>query len=104
MQDTPEAVLDVAHRSGCIFLADRPLRISNQRNAILASVIMTAIAPADFGLGRTAVSRAAGIVASVVMGVLRIRRMDEAIDQLMITLLAALIPVAGAIASTGAAD
>ncbi|MDM7930730.1 SLC13 family permease [Tabrizicola sp.] len=105
MQGTPEAISDFANRFGCVPLAARPLRIPDQRKAILASVIMlAAIGGAAFGLVPAAISFAAGVVGIVVAGVLPARRLYDAIDWPVITLLAALIPVAGAMASTGAAN
>jgi len=105
MQGTPEAIYDFAVRFGCVPLADRPLRIPDRRKAILASLIMlAAIGGAALGLVPAAVSFAAGAAATVLFGVLPARRLYDAIDWPVITLLAALIPVAGAMASTGAAD
>jgi di/tricarboxylate transporter len=105
MQGTPEAISDFANRFGCVPLAARPLRIPNRRKAILASAIMlAAIGGAALGLVPASVSFAAGVVALVFAGVLPARRMYDAIDWPVITLLAALIPVAGAMASTGAAN
>ena len=105
MQGTPEAISDFANRFGCVPLAERPLRIPDQRKAILAAVIMlAAIGGAALGLVPAAVSFAGGVVAVVVAGVLPARRLYDAIDWPVIVLLAALIPVAGAMASTGAAD
>lgn len=105
MQGTPEAISDFANRFGCVPLAARPLRIPNQRKAVLASAIMlAAVGGAALGLVPAAISFAAGVVAVVVAGVLPARRLYDAIDWPVITLLAALIPVAGAMASTGAAN
>lgn len=105
MQGTPEAISDFANRYGCVPLAARPLRIPDRRKAILASAIMlAAIGGAALGLVPAAISFAAGVVAVVVAGVVPARRLYDAIDWPVITLLATLIPVAGAMASTGAAD
>jgi di/tricarboxylate transporter len=105
MQGTPDAISDFASRFGCVPLAQRPLRIPDQRKAFLASAIMlAAVGGAALGLVPAAISFAAGMVAAVVTGVLPVRRLYDAIDWPVITLLATLIPVAGAMASTGAAD
>jgi di/tricarboxylate transporter len=105
MQGTPDAISDFANRFGCMPLAQRPLRIPDRRKALLASIIMlTAVGGAALGLVPAAISFAAGMVAIVVARVLPARRLYEAIDWSVITLLAALIPIAGAMASTGAAD
>jgi di/tricarboxylate transporter len=105
MQGTPDAISHFANRFGCVPLADRPLRIPDRRKAVLASAIMlAAVGGAALGLVPAAISFAAGVVAIVAAGVLPARRLYDAIDWPVITLLAALIPVAGAMASTGAAD
>ena len=105
MQGTQDAISDFASRFGCVPLADRPLRIPDRTKAVFASGIMlAAVAGAALGLVPAAISFAAGAVAVVVTRVLPVRRLYDAIDWPVITLLAALIPVAGAMASTGAAD
>lgn len=105
MQGAPDAISDFANRFGCVPLAPRPLRIPDRRKALLAAAIMlAAVGSAALGLAPAAVSFAAGVVAIVVTGVLSTRRLYDTIDWSVITLLAALIPVAGAMASTGAAD
>jgi di/tricarboxylate transporter len=63
-----------------------------------------AIAGAAFGLVPAAISFAAGVVALMVLRVLPLRRMYEAIEWPVVVLLGALIPVAGAMETTGAAD
>jgi di/tricarboxylate transporter len=105
MQGTQDAISDFAHRFGCIPLAERSLRIPDRSKAVLASAIMlAAVGGAALGLVPAAISFASGVVAVVVAGVLPARRLYDAVDWPVITLLAALIPVAGAMASTGAAD
>ncbi|BBD41039.1 citrate transporter (plasmid) [Aminobacter sp. Y103A] len=105
MQGTIDAISDFANRFGCIPLAERPLRIPDRAKAVYASAIMlVAVAGAAFGLVPAAISFAGGVVAVVVAGVLPARRLYDAIDWSVVTLLAALIPVAAAMASTGAAD
>jgi di/tricarboxylate transporter len=105
MQGSPEAIHDFANRYGCLPLAERPLRIPEPRKAVIASAVMAcAIALAAFGVVPAAVAFAAGIVAVVVLGILPVRRVYDAIDWSVIVLLAALIPVAGAMSTTGTAD
>ncbi|MEZ5842128.1 MAG: SLC13 family permease [Hyphomicrobiaceae bacterium] len=105
MQGTPEAILDFAHRMGCIPLAERPLRLPDARKAAIASAVLgSAIAAAALGLVPAAVAFAAGVLAVVLLGVLPARRLYDAVDWPVIVLLGALFPVAGAMASTGAAD
>jgi di/tricarboxylate transporter len=105
MQGAPEAVLGFASEFGCVPLKQRSIRIPNKRRAITATVIMAAaIAGAAFGLLPAAISFAAGVLAITALRVIPIRTVYEAIDWPVIVLLGALFPVAGVMASTGAAD
>jgi len=104
MQGPPDAMAEFATTSGAVPLAERELRIPDRRKAILASSIMAAaIAGAAFGLLPAAISFAAGVLASMALRTVPPRSVYEAIDWPVIVLLGALIPVAGAMESTGAA-
>jgi len=63
-----------------------------------------AVGGAAFGLLPAAVSFAAGVLASMAFRTVSPRAVYDAIDWPVIVLLAALIPVAGAMESTGAAE
>jgi di/tricarboxylate transporter len=105
MQGPPEAVMSFANEFGCVPLAERALRLPARRQAIIATVIMgAAIAGAAFGLLPAAITFAAGVLASMAFRIVSPRNVYEAVDWSVIVLLAALIPVAEAMASTGAAD
>ncbi len=105
MQGPPSAVISFANEYGCVPLAERELRIPNQRQAITAAAIMAAaIAGAAFGLMPAAIAFAAGALALLLFRVVPPRTVYGAVDWSVIVLLAALMPVAGAMASTGAAD
>jgi di/tricarboxylate transporter len=105
VQGPPAAILEFANRYGCVPLAERPLRVPDRRKALLAAVIMGAsVGGAAFGLVPAAIAFAAGVLAAVLVGVIPVRQLYDAIDWPVIVLLAALIPVAGAMATTGAAD
>ena len=104
MQGPPEAIAGFASDTGCVPLAERALRIPNRRNAILSGGILAlAIGAATLGLS-AAVAFAAGVLASMILRTVPLRQVYSAIDWPVIVLLAALIPVAGAMESTGAAD
>ena len=104
MQGAPEALLEFASNAGCVPLAERELRIPDKRRAIAASGIMAlAIAAAAFGVP-AALAFSAGVLASMALRTVPPRTAYEAVDWPVIVLLAALIPVAGAMESTGAAD
>jgi di/tricarboxylate transporter len=66
--------------------------------------MVASVAVAALGLLPAAVAFAAGVLASMVARTVPPRAVYDAIDWPVIVLLAALIPVAGAMASTGAAD
>ncbi len=71
----------------------------------MAAIIMAvAVGGAAFGLLPAAVSFALGVLASMALRTVPPRNVYTAIDWPVIVLLAALIPVAGAMATTGTAD
>ncbi len=105
MQGPPEALAEFAADHGCVPLAERELRIPDQRKAWQAGSIMAvAVGGAAFGLVPAAIAFAAGVLASMVLRTVPPRAVYEAIDWPVIVLLAALIPVAGAMETTGTAD
>jgi di/tricarboxylate transporter len=105
MQGPPEALAEFAAQSGCVPLAERELRIPNPRAALTAGLIMAAaVGGAAFGLLPAAISFAAGVLAAMALRIVPPRVVYEAVDWPVIVLLGALIPVAGAMESTGAAD
>ncbi|MCU0777925.1 MAG: SLC13 family permease [Akkermansiaceae bacterium] len=105
MQGTPDAIQGFSAEFGCIPLAERSIRIPDKRRAYTATLIMVAaIAGAAFGLLPAAISFAAGVLAMMVLRVVPLRTVYEAVDWPVVVLLGALIPVAGAMESTGTAD
>jgi len=105
MQGPTEAILGFASEYGCIPLAERAIRIPDKRAAIAATVIMAAaVAGAAVGLLPAAISFAAGVLAVMALRVMPLRNVFDSIDWPVVVLLAALIPVAGAMETTGAAD
>ena len=105
LQGPPTSVLSFAAEFGCIPLAQRAIRIPNKRQAVTATAIMAlAIGGAAFGLLPAAISFAGGVLAAMAFRVVSPRTVYERVDWPVIVLLAALIPVAEAMASTGAAD
>jgi di/tricarboxylate transporter len=105
MQGPAEVLSHFANETGCVPLGERELRIPSKRMAILSATIMAgAIAIATLGLLPAAASFALGVVASMVLRTVPPRDVYTAIDWPVIVLLGALIPVAGAMQATGAAD
>lgn len=105
VQGTPDALSGFAAEFGCVPLAKRSIRIPVKGRAAIATIVMAiAIGGAAFGLLPAAITFAVGALVFVLLGVVPVRKVYEAIDWSVIVLLGALIPVATAIASTGAAD
>lgn len=105
MQGTQESISEFAAQYNCVPLAERTLRIPDKRRALTATGIMLlSIGGAAFGLVPAAISFAAGVLASMALRVVSPSRVYDAIDWPVVVLLGALIPVAGAMATTGTAD
>jgi di/tricarboxylate transporter len=105
MQGAAEPLSIFAADYRCVPLAQRSIRIPDRRQAITGTMIMgAAVIGAAFGLLPAAVSFAAGVLVLMVLRVMPLRTVYEAIDWPVIVLLGALIPVAGAMATTEAAD
>ncbi|MCK8516339.1 SLC13 family permease [Methylonatrum kenyense] len=105
MQGPPESISEFAADNGCVPLAQREFRIPDKRKIWESSLIMLfAIGGAAFGLLPAAVSFAIGVLASMALRTVPPRKVYEAIDWPVIVLLAALIPVASAMQTTGTAD
>ncbi len=105
MQGSPESIAEFASDNGCVPLAERKLRIPNRRKAWTAGIVMMlAVGGAAFGLLPAAISFALGVLAWMALRAVPPRAIYDAIDWPVIVLLAAPIPVAGAIEATGTAD
>src|SRR5690606_26735008 len=105
VQGTRSSISEFASGFGGVPLAERSLRIPDKRKAITAALILVlAILVAALGLVPAAVSFALGVVVSLAVRTLPPREGSTALDWPVSVLLAALIPVAGAVESTGTAD
>ena len=107
MQGSPEALSGFATEFGCLPLATRDIRVPKKGQALKAALIMAvAVAATAFGLlpVAVAVAFAAGALAFVALGVVPLRSVYTAVDWPVILLLGAMLPVADAMATTGAAD
>ena len=105
LQGPEDAISEFANETRCAPLATRSLRIPDKRKTILAAAIMLfAVGGAALGLLPAAISFAAGVLATMALRTLPLRAIYEAIDWPVIILLGALIPVAGAMETTGAAS
>jgi di/tricarboxylate transporter len=100
-----EAVADFAAQYGCLPLARRSLRLTDRRRMWLSIAIMlAAVALAASGLLAPPVAFMAGVLAVMALRVMPLASVYDAIDWPVIVLLACLLPVAGAMLDTGAAD
>ncbi len=105
LQGAEDAISEFANETRCAPLATRSLRIPDKRKTVLAAgVMLFAVGGAALGLLPAAISFAAGVLATMALRTLPLRAIYEAIDWPVIILLGALIPVAGAMETTGAAS
>jgi di/tricarboxylate transporter len=105
MQGPPEALAEFASDYGCVPLAQRDIHIPDKRRATLASVVMAlAIGAAALGLVSAEIAFVTGVLLFILLRIVSPRTVYDAIDWPVIVLLGALIPVAQAMATTGAAD
>ena len=105
MQGPPEAISSFASLFGCLPLAPRDIRVPKKKQAITAmSIMAVTIGTAALGLFPITILFTIALFAYIVLRIVPIRSVYSAIDWPVIVLLAAMIPVAGAVASTGTAD
>ena len=104
VQGPADSVAEFTTDTGCVPLGTRELRIPDKRMAMVAAGIMLgAIALVTLGALPAAAAFALGVLASMVLRTVPLREVYTSIDWPVIVLLAALIPVAGAMQATGAA-
>ena len=105
MHGTPEAIGALASSHGCVPLTARATHMPNRRLVLAAVLIMVAaLAVAALGFMPASVSFAAAVVLYMAFDITPPRTAYAAVDWPVVVLLGAMIPVAGAMASTGAAD
>ncbi len=104
MQGQPEAIADFANETGAAPLAPRDLSHPDRKRALIAAGIMAgAILLVVTGALPAAAAFMLGVVVAAITGVAPVRTLYDAVDWPVIVLLAALIPIAGAMEATGAA-
>ena len=105
MQGESSDITDFASDYACVPLADRAISIPNPAQAgFAAGVMLLAVVLAAFGVLSAAVAFAAGVLVFMVARIVPLRLLYQSIDWPVIVLLGAMIPVAGAMSETGAAD
>ncbi len=104
LQGARDQLTDTVRALGCLPLAQRNLTLEPRRALVPVLVFAAAIGAAATGLLPAAVALTAGVVAMVLLKALTMREVYEAIDWQVIVLLAAMIPVGGALETSGAAQ
>lgn len=104
MQGPAEALSGFASEFNCLPLALRGIHVPNKQKAITAGLIMlAAVGLTATGVFPVAISFTTAMLAYIVLQIVPLRSMYTAIDWPVIVLLAAMLPVADAIATTGTA-
>lgn len=105
LQGEPESVSGFASQFGCLPLATRDIRVPKKGQALTASLIMAiAVATVAFGILPAAVSFVAAALAYTIFGIVPLRSIYTSIDWPVVVLLAAMLPVANVMSTTGTAD
>ena len=105
MQGTEDALSEFAAEHDCLPLADRPISFPSRRGMVAATGIMLgAIGLAASGLVAAPVAFALGVLTVAVAGTVPLRGLYQSVDWPVVVLLACMLPVAGAMLTTGTAD
>lgn len=105
MQGPQELIAEFATTVGCAPLAARALRVPDRKKMIMASTIMIlSVGLAAFNIMSAAISFTLGVMLIMATRTLPLRKVYDAVDWPVIVLLAALLPVAQAMETTGAAQ
>lgn len=98
-----ESMSEVVSWLGCLPLAERGLGVVQREKALLAvSVFAAAIAAAATGLVYLPIALAAAVAVLVAGNVVPLRQLYDSVEWPVIILLGAMIPIGGALESTGA--
>ena len=105
MHGPSESLFEFVKETGCVPLGERALRMPDVRLAVLSvAILIGAVVIATTGLLPAAAAFALGVLATMIVRTVPLRHIYTTIDWPVIVLLAALIPIAGAMQVTGAAD
>jgi len=92
-------------RLGLLPLAERKLAVGAQRRAIPAvAIFATAVITAALGLAPITITFSVAMLAMVLLGMVSLRDLYDAIDWPVLVLLGAMIPVGGALETTGTTE
>ncbi|GHD38811.1 SLC13 family permease [Thalassobaculum fulvum] len=103
LQGEREGLLEAVRAIGCLPLAERRIALQPGRALVPLAVFGAAVLATAFGLFPAAVSLVAALLGMVLARTIAVREVYDAIDWQVLVLLAAMIPVGGALESTGAA-
>lgn len=105
MQGPADLISEFAVNAGCAPLAARSLRVPDRRKMLTAAAIMIfSVLAASLNLLPAAISFSIGVLLVMMTRVLPLRDVYTSIDWSVIVLLGALLPVAMAMETTGAAE
>ncbi|WP_026986369.1 SLC13 family permease [Fodinicurvata fenggangensis] len=105
LQGEEDRIASFTNSFGCAPLGKREIKLPHFKEAMKAGALMVgAAAFAASGLVSAAVAFVTAAVLAVILRILPVRETYEALDGSVIVLLAALIPVANAVGSSGAAE
>jgi di/tricarboxylate transporter len=103
IQGEPDTIYGTLSTLGCLPLAQREISLEPHRSFLPLGFFALAIAGTAFGLAPAALCFALAVLGIVLTGTMTMNQVYEAVDWQVIELLGAMIPVGGAIESTGAA-
>ncbi|MGP9791727.1 SLC13 family permease [Roseinatronobacter sp. NSM] len=105
LQGPADVMADFINDTGCVPLGERDLRIPDKRKAVLSGAILAgAVVLVTLGVLTAAIGFVLAVLLSMLLRTVPPRQVYRVIDWPVIVLLAALIPVAGAMQATGTAD
>ncbi len=105
LQSHADTAKDLLATLGCLPLAQRDLRIGQQRRLILSLIIFgTALLTSALGWAPVQIAFVAAVVAMVIAKLLTLREAYDSVDWPIIILLGAMIPVGMALETTGGAQ
>lgn len=99
-----EQAVQAADDLACLPLARRPISMSRRRPRTTVALFGIALAAAASGLVPPEIAFTAAVVALVLTGILPVGDVYRRIDWSVVVMLAALVPLGGALAATGAAS
>jgi di/tricarboxylate transporter len=105
VQAREESLQTALNELGCLPLASRGLRIGKPRNVVLASgIFAAALALIALELAPAATALVAAALVMVLTGLIAPAEIYKSIDMPVIVLLAAMLPIGGALESTGGSE